>query len=64
MPDKTEKKTVQYEQAKTTMFTCKLCGEKKPLAELVILRQYYPVLSSCKECAKGPRVEAVQETQE
>ncbi len=64
MSDKSEKKTTQPESAKTLMFTCKICGESKPLDDLVILRQYYPVLSSCRECSKGPKVEAVQNSQE
>jgi hypothetical protein len=64
MSDKSEKKTVESEESKAIMFTCKLCGESKPLDDLVILRQYYPVLSSCRECSKGPKVEAVQDSQE
>jgi transcription elongation factor Elf1 len=63
MSDKSEKKTVHPEKAKELMFNCKFCGERKPISELVILRRYYPVLSSCKECSKGPKVEAVQESQ-
>jgi hypothetical protein len=35
------------------VFKCKFCGETKPLAELVIIRHYYPQLSSCRACSKG-----------
>jgi transcription elongation factor Elf1 len=61
MPEKSEKKIVQTEQPKTVMFKCQFCGESKPLDDLLMMRQYYPVLTACKECAKGPKVEAVQE---
>jgi hypothetical protein len=64
MPEKSAKKTALHEQTKDVMFKCKLCGESKPISELVVLRQYYPVLSSCKECAKGPKKDAAQESQE
>jgi hypothetical protein len=60
MSDKSEKKTAQPEPAKTLMFTCKICGESKPVDDLVILRQFYPVLSSCRECCRGPKVESLQ----
>jgi hypothetical protein len=62
MPEKSEKKTAQAEQPKEITFKCQFCGEIKPLADLIIMRQYYPVMSACKECAKGPKFEAVQES--
>lgn len=62
MSEKSEKKSVQIEQPKTIMFKCQFCGQDKPLDDLLMMRQYYPVLSACKECAKGPQVEAVQES--
>ncbi len=62
MSEKSEKKTVQVEPPKTIMFKCQFCGESKPMDELVILRHYYPILSSCKECAKGPITESVLES--
>jgi transcription elongation factor Elf1 len=62
MSEKSEKKTAQTEQPKPIMFKCQFCGESKPLADLMIMRQYYPIISSCKECAKGPKTEAVQES--
>jgi hypothetical protein len=40
-------------QTKDISFKCKICGQEKPLTELVILRQYYPQLSCCRECAKS-----------
>lgn len=63
MSEKSEKKTAQVEPPKTIMFKCKFCGEDKPLDELVILRQYYPILSCCKECSKGPTTQAVPESE-
>lgn len=32
------------------VFHCRFCSQDKPLAELVMLRQYYPPLASCQEC--------------
>lgn len=44
--------------SKEIFFKCKFCGQSKPFAELVVLRQYFPQLSSCKECAKcQPNIE-------
>jgi hypothetical protein len=63
MPEKSEKKTVQAEQPKAITFKCQFCGENKPLADLLMMRQYYPILSACKDCAKGPKVESVCESQ-
>lgn len=36
-------------------FTCKFCGEKKPLSELVVMRQYFPPISVCAVCSKGQK---------
>jgi hypothetical protein len=58
MSEKSEKKTVQVEPPKPIMFKCQFCEETKPMEELVILRQYYPILSCCRDCAKGPRTES------
>ncbi|MBN1191395.1 MAG: hypothetical protein JXA46_16690 [Dehalococcoidales bacterium] len=34
-------------------FKCKLCGELRPLSELIVIKNYYPHLSACKACARG-----------
>jgi hypothetical protein len=39
--------------AKEIVFTCKSCGETKPLSELVVIRHYFPQISACKICARG-----------
>lgn len=56
MPEKTKKKTEEpiqeKEKEKEIVFVCKFCGETKPLSELVIIRHYYPLVSSCKNCSK------------
>ncbi len=36
-------------------FKCKFCGEKKPLSELVVMRQYFPPISVCSVCSKGQK---------
>lgn len=61
MSDKSGKKPIQTEKPKRIMFKCQFCGENKPLLDLIMLRQYYPVISACKDCAKGPRVKANDE---
>ncbi len=35
------------------MFKCKICGQSKPLKELVLVKNYFPQLSACKVCAHG-----------
>lgn len=32
-------------------FTCRLCGKKKPIDELVMNRRYSPPIPCCKKCA-------------
>jgi len=32
-------------------FTCRLCGETKPVSELVRDRRYFPFIYCCKKCA-------------
>jgi hypothetical protein len=62
MPEKAEKKSTEKvkdkpvkEKEKEIVFTCKFCGETKPFCELVVMRQFYPPISSCKTCAKSTR---------
>jgi len=63
MSEKSEKKIAQTEEPKPIVFKCQFCGENKPLNDLQIMRQYYPVLSACRECAKGPKTQAAQTTE-
>jgi transcription elongation factor Elf1 len=49
--EKSKSQPVQPEE-KPLVFTCKFCGETKPLSELVIMRQYYPQLAACKDCSR------------
>ena len=37
------------------VFTCKFCGQTKPLSDLVVMRQFFPQIPSCKDCAKATR---------
>jgi len=32
-------------------FTCRLCGETKPVSELAEDRRYFPIVYCCKKCA-------------
>jgi transcription elongation factor Elf1 len=31
-------------------FTCKFCGESKPIGEMILQTRFFPVLASCREC--------------
>jgi transcription elongation factor Elf1 len=53
--EKAAKKSPEIVQQKEVNFTCKFCGEIKPLVELVVMRQFFPAISSCKACAKATR---------
>jgi len=51
------------------LFTCKFCGETKPLKDLIVIRHFYPQLSACKECAQAKKIvepvaEEIQEPKE
>jgi len=32
------------------MFTCKYCGEPKPIEEFKVARRFFPPLPVCKDC--------------
>jgi hypothetical protein len=52
MPDKVENKN-SSDKNLIVYFKCKYCGETKPLDELIVLRQFYPQISVCKDCSKA-----------
>jgi len=33
-------------------FTCRFCGESKPLSELTLQTRFFPVLTACRACEK------------
>jgi transcription elongation factor Elf1 len=53
--EKSAKKAPEVTPEKEISFTCKFCGETKPIVELVIMSQFFPPISSCKTCAKATR---------
>jgi hypothetical protein len=55
---KAEKTIVVIPEVKPIFFTCKFCGETKPLQDLIVIRRFYPQLTACKECARGKPMEA------
>jgi hypothetical protein len=55
MSEKTVKKGEAPVQLREIVFKCQFCGETKPLADLVVLRQYFPQKSACKACATKPK---------
>jgi hypothetical protein len=67
---KTEKTTKKVQEVvpekheKEVVFTCKFCGETKPIVELVVMRQFFPPISSCKSCAKATRNAPGSQTEE
>ncbi len=32
------------------IFTCKFCGESKPIGEMILQTRFFPVLASCRAC--------------
>jgi hypothetical protein len=56
MPEKTVIKAGETTNQEI-MFKCKFCGETKPLSELVLMRQYFPQMSACKDCSRSTRLE-------
>jgi len=55
MTDKSDTGNVEESKDKEIVFVCKFCGENKPLKDMVVMRQFYPPISSCKACAKATR---------
>ena len=53
MAAKTEKTTPVVTPLKPIFFTCKFCGESKPLQDMIIIRRFYPQLTACSECARS-----------
>jgi hypothetical protein len=56
MAAKPEKHVPPVVQIKPIFFTCKFCGETKPLEELTIIRRFYPQLTACAECARNKKI--------
>jgi transcription elongation factor Elf1 len=58
-------KTTPVKPAEIT-FTCKFCGESKPLQDLIVIKHFYPQMSACKACAQAKKINepAVEESQE
>jgi transcription elongation factor Elf1 len=57
MAAKAEKFVPAVVQLKPVFFTCKFCGESKPLNDLIVIRRFFPQLSACSECARSKRIE-------
>ena len=63
MPGKTKKKATvtaketapEKPREKEIVFVCKFCGKTKPLSDMVIMRNLYPQVASCKECSKATK---------
>jgi hypothetical protein len=64
MAAKPEKYVPPLVETKPIFFTCKFCGETKPLEELTIIRRYYPQLTACSECARNKNSEETAATPE
>jgi transcription elongation factor Elf1 len=55
MPAKAKKQTPEKAMEKEIVFVCKFCGKTKPLSDMVVLRRFYPQITTCKECAKDTK---------
>jgi hypothetical protein len=51
--EKSVKETPVKAEASEITFTCRFCGETKPFKEMVIQNRYFPVLTSCRDCARA-----------
>ena len=56
MPEKAEKKSIDSSPDKEIVFTCKFCGETRPLRDLIVMRQFYPPIAACRDCARAARI--------
>lgn len=45
-PDK-----IEPAEIKETTFTCRYCGEEKPLTDMVVLSRFFPPVTVCRGCA-------------
>jgi len=43
-------KAIPEKEAVDITFTCKFCGESKPLDEMILETRFFPILVSCREC--------------
>jgi hypothetical protein len=57
MAAKPERSVPAVVPLKSVSFTCKFCGESKPLDDLVVIRRFFPQLAACSECARSKRIE-------
>jgi hypothetical protein len=57
MAAKAEKFVPAVVELKPVFFTCKFCGESKPLGDLVVVRRFFPQLAACSECARSKPIE-------
>ncbi len=55
VPEKSKEKTADKARKKEITFVCKFCEQARPLSDMVVLRNYYPQVTSCKDCAKDKK---------
>lgn len=51
-----KEKAKETPREKEVVFICKFCGEAKPLSDLIMLRNLYPQVSCCRECARTTKI--------
>lgn len=51
MPEKADQG--KFHSGAEITFKCKFCGEVKPLREMVILRNFYPLRVACTACNRA-----------
>lgn len=39
-------------KAEEITFTCKFCGQSKPLSEMKIITRFFPPMVACQDCAR------------
>ncbi len=51
-----KEKVKETPREKEVVFICKFCGTKKPLSDMVMLRNLYPQVACCRECARNTKI--------
>ena len=49
------KATKEEPKARKVTFKCRICEDSKPLAEMVVLTGFFPLVVVCRDCDKKVR---------
>ncbi len=46
----TEKEETERKDTAELTFTCKICGQRRPISKLREVRRFFPLIIACSEC--------------